>query len=309
MAAPSLDTAARRPDAASRREIITPEGVPLAVELASRWERATAVIIDLAIMLGVVLVLTLLGLLAAGGASRGSWGLAFVMLISFLVRSFYFIFFELRWQGSTPGKRALGLRVIDRAGGRLGADAIFARNLMREIELFLPLSLLLAGEQIGAERWVTFLALCWASIFALMPLFNRDRLRVGDIVGGTWVVSAPKNVLLPDVARVEAQAGAQAPASAASAPLSSGYAFTEAQLDAYGIYELQTLESVLRRSDPGAKRTRDAVCKRIQRKLGWDRPAPVDSQRFLEAYYAALRAHLEKKMLFGVRREDKHDRT
>ena len=64
------------------------------------------------------------------------------LLLSFALRSFYFIFFELRWQGATPGKRALGLRVIDRKGGRLKPEAVFARNLMREVEMFLPISLL-----------------------------------------------------------------------------------------------------------------------------------------------------------------------
>ena len=44
----------------------------------------------------------------------------------------------MRWRGITPGKRVFGLRVIDRGGGALRADAVIARNLMREIEVFLP---------------------------------------------------------------------------------------------------------------------------------------------------------------------------
>ncbi len=306
----SPETAERRADKAGRREIVTPEGVPLGIHLAGHWERATALSIDLVIMLGVVLVLSLLAFLGLARVLGAGWGTAFVLLTSFMVRSFYFVVFEFRWQGMTPGKRALGLRVIDRAGGRLRSDAIFARNLMREIELFLPLSLLLAAEKVGSQAWVTFLTLCWASIFTLMPLFNRDRLRVGDIVGGTWVVRAPRSLLLPDMAGTGVRSGAPAGPGAAAQPASatSGYVFAEAQLEAYGIYELQTLEAVLRQKGPHAGRTRDAVCKRIQNKIGWQDPGPVDSHRFLEAYYAALRAHLERKMLFGVRRESKHDR-
>ena len=303
----SPDSAARRADEPGRRQIVTPEGVPLTIDLASHWERAAAVCLDLVIMLGVVLALSLLTFIGLSRVLGAGWGAAFVLLTSFLVRSFYFIFFELRWQGATPGKRALGLRVIDRAGGRLGADAIFARNLMREVELFLPLSLLFAAEQTGSQAWVMFLTLCWASIFTLMPLFNRDRLRVGDIVGGTWVVKAPKSRLLPDMAQQDGQGEiSDVPQPAAATP---DVAFTEAQLDAYGIYELQTLEAVLRQTGPHADRTRRTVCERIQAKIGWEDSAPVESRRFLEAYYSALRAHLEKKMLFGVRRESKHDRT
>ena len=306
----SPERSRQRADKAGRREIITPEGVPLGIDLAGHWERAMALSIDLVIMLGIVLALSLLSFAGMAHAVGAGWGLAFVLLTSFLVRSFYFVVFELRWQGRTPGKRALGLRVIDRAGGRLRADAVFARNLMREIELFLPLSLLFAAEKVGSQAWVTFLTLCWASIFTLMPFFNRDRLRVGDIVGGTWVVRAPRSLLLPDMAGTGVQAAAPAaPGDAGgTAPASSGYVFAEAQLEAYGIYELQTLEAVLCKKGPHAGLTRDAVCKRIRNKIGWQDPAPVDSGRFLEAYYAALRAHLERKMLFGIRRESKHDR-
>ena len=286
-----------------RREIITPEGVPLAVDLAGRWERAIALIIDLTIMFLAIAVFALAVMLVSGSLSELGFGLGLVLLISFLVRSFYFVFFELRWQGATPGKRALGLRVIDRAGGRLRADAIFARNLMREVELFLPLSLLFTGGLTGSDAWVMLLTFCWAAILTLMPLFNKDRLRVGDIVGGTWVVNAPKSLLLSDVAEAGATLALGKSFQAAA------YSFTEQQLEAYGIYELQTLEKVLRDKGLNASRTRDAVCRQIQQKIGWDQTEPANTDRFLEAYYAALRARLEKKMLLGVRRESKHDPT
>jgi len=50
------------------------------------------------------------------------------------------------------------------------------------------------------------------------------------------------------------------------------------------------------------------VCERIRHKISWpETDTPVDADRFLEAFYAALRARLENRMLFGHRREDKHD--
>ena len=298
--AASVRVAGRKGSQAGRREIITPEGVPLPVDLADRGDRAAAVLIDLVIIFATIAGLTLLVLLA-GGLEASGLGIAFVLLVSFAVRSFYFIFFELRWHGTTPGKRALGLRVIDRAGGRLRPDAVFARNLMREVELFIPLSLLAAADQGGSDDWVVLLTLAWTFIFVLMPLFNRDRMRAGDIVGGTWVVTAPKSVLLPDMATA-----AGTPARGADPP---GSLFSKEQLDVYGIYELQTLEDVLRQTGPKAKVAQDAVCQRIQGKIGWTHAdQAMESERFLKAFYAALRAHLETKMLFGVRREDKHDR-
>jgi len=61
------------------------------------------------------------------------------VLGSFFLRCFYFIYFEQSARAATPGKRMLGLRVVMRDGSPLSIDAIFARNAMRELELFLPL--------------------------------------------------------------------------------------------------------------------------------------------------------------------------
>ena len=65
---------------------------------------------------------------------------------------------------------------------------------------------------------------------------------------------------------------------------------------------------MLRQSGPNAAVARQEVAKRIQRKIDWQGPAnPAHAKRFLEAFYAALRGHLETRMLFGDRRENKHD--
>lgn len=301
MALPSVGHAAD----GSVREITTPEGVAITVRLADRGERATALIIDLMVIAGLAIGLALLfvGAISAFGVDRGGWLAAIGLLIWFAIRTFYFIALELRWQGKTVGKRVLGLRVIDRAGGRLRADAVFARNLMREVEVFMPISLMFAGSTSGIEAWVRLCAMIWAAVFVLLPLFNRDRLRAGDIVAGTWVVAAPKTALLPDMATPAA-----APASDLGPP--PRFDFTIDQLDAYGIYELQTLETVLRQDGPNVAATLDAVCERIRRKIAWpEAETPIDSRRFLEAFYAELRGRLESRMLLGVRREDKHDRT
>ena len=117
---------------------------------------------------------------------------------------------------------------------------MFARNLMREVEIFIPLSLLgTAGFADGGDQWIVLFTLVWVGIFLLMPLFNKDCMRVGDIVGGTWVIAAPMSVLLPDMARTNSSPLRRGPAGPA-------YAFKSEQLDIYGIYELQTLEEVLR---------------------------------------------------------------
>lgn len=135
------------------------------------------------------------------------------------------------------------------------------------------------------------LAFVWAAIFVFFPLFNKDRLRVGDLIGGTWVVRTPRRKLIRDMA--DDGAGRMA-----------AYDFTPAQVDAYGAKELHVLETVLRRGD---RKTQRDVADRIAKKIGWTRSPQEADRDFLSAYYAALRGRLEQKLLMGVRRRDKHD--
>jgi len=271
-----------------QRELTTPEGVDLRLVLADAGERATAFLIDMAIMAGVLIAMTLIAI-GAGIAARFKaaeivgtiWLLAW-----FFLRNFYFMAFELSPRAATWGKRSQGLRVVARNGGPLTAEAIFVRNAMREIEIFLPLSFVF-GAGGGVDGWIAIAGLVWSGIFLFFPLFNRDRLRVGDLVAGTWVVRAPKRVLDVDLV---------------AAPTDVELAFTTAQLDAYGIKELSVLEDVLRRADPD---TMKAVSTRIRNKIGFT--GNVTDSNFLRAYYKGLRGRLEGRLLFGRRRKDKYD--
>lgn len=299
MSTEAVDRYLARRDKGLRRSVITPEGVPLGFTLAQGGDRAAGFAIDMLIIYGAVIVLALLAWLS-GAASGASWIGPFLLIFIFLLQNFYFVFFELRWQGMTPGKRLVGIRVIDAHGGALSADAVIARNLVRDVEVFVPLQVLVFSEQVfaGAPGWARLVASAWAVVFMLMPLFNKDRLRVGDMVAGTLVVLAPKAVLLDDVGGREA-----------AGSLPGDHEFTEAQLGIYGIYELQVLEDLLRREARTVEQMQalDKVCEQIQRKIGWDvvSTGSVDAERFLRAFYTALRAQLERKMLFGKRREDK----
>jgi uncharacterized RDD family membrane protein YckC len=297
-------------DPAARRMIATPEGVLLPVDLASRGERAAAFLIDLfAIIVGFVCTVLLLVLIGVSGAEMGAWFWIILMLVFFFLRNFYFAAFELAWRGMTPGKRVFGLRVIDRGGGTLRADAIFARNLMREVEVFIPAMILMIGPFMGGEGggvWLYLMLLGWMGVLTLLPLFNKDRLRAGDLIGGTWVILAPKAVLLPDVAAMPAAA---APNAAADATV-DGLRFSRQHLSVYGVEELQTLEHILRQEGPHAAQVRDEVARRIQRKIAWQSPGqPVEPRAFLQAFYAAQRRHLEAKLLFGKRRQNKFDQA
>ena len=280
----------------------------MVVEVADLGTRAAALLIDLLIVVCATVLVALLCMWALAPVVGSSLSAALFYLCSFLLRGPYFLFFELRWQGQTPGKRWLGLRVVDRRGGALSPRGLVARNLMREVEVFMPMGLLLALQFGGDEPWLYYSALLWMGVFTLMPLFNRDRLRVGDMLGGTWVVAAGGRTLGRDLASRWGASGASTAAAATEAPSPVAvFRFNAGQLDVYGIAELQVLEKLLRGPrTPTTRETIEEVCERIRAKVGW--PTPVsgpDVERFLEDYYAALRGHLELRALFGDRRADK----
>ncbi len=300
-----------RKDSGSRVEVVTPEGIPLSFTIAHSGDRANAFFIDVVIIFVITFSLALLAAFASGTELRGTWVGAFATLVWFLLWNFYFMVFELRWQGATPGKRWIGLRVVDRHGGPLTADAVIVRNLTRDIEFFMPAQMLLFADTIWptAPGWARLGGIVWLLVLALLPMFNKLRLRVGDLVAGTMVVLAPRSVLLQD----QSAHAARAPAGGAVPAGRVRHEFSDAALDVYGIYELQVLEDVLRKGEDGSAEAwlaMDAVCDKIQRKIGWDVVASgrVDAPAFLKDFYAALRARLEHKMLLGERKEDKYSR-
>ena len=280
--------------AGNQRTLVTPEGVDLRIRLAIAGQRAGAFIIDFLLLITCLVLLTLVlafaGIGTAASGSEDGVQLVFIvwMLGVFLLRNFYFIAFEMGRRSATLGKRMTGLRVVARDGGRLTADAVIARNLMRELEIYLPLGLLFGGEE--TNGLVALAGFAWAALFLFFPLFNKDRLRAGDIIAGTWVVHAPQRKLEADLADSDDDRR-------------NRFAFTDAQLDAYGEYELQTLETVLR---SGNADTQQSVANTIRGKIGWH--YDDHDHDFLSAYYAALGARLERGMLFGKRRLDKFDR-
>jgi uncharacterized RDD family membrane protein YckC len=294
----SADTAAPaapllRRDWRKRRDIVTPEGVPLTVELAEFSERAIALIIDLLICFaaGFVLLLAFL-FLAITGKLGAIVFLGVLNLVMFFLRVLYFIHFELSGRGATPGKRVAGIRVIDRRGGPLRASAVIARNLTRELEIFIPIGILFSVGVSAGVPWGKLLSVGWLICFLVLMYFNRDRMRAGDLIAGTLVIVLPRQRLLGDLVETRAH-----------------FVFADHQLAAYGKRELQVLEDVLRRRAGAETQAllRD-VCDRICRKIGWTAPlAPADTARFLRDFYTAQRAFLEREQLFGRPRADKFE--
>ncbi len=283
-----------RAEAALRRSLITPEGVDLNLRIGDAGQRIGAFVIDWTMQIAVIVIfwIAMIWTWGAMGGKNVEHIEIIALLGSFFLRNGWFIGFELSPRAATVGKRIMGLRVAARDGGRLTAEAVITRNVMREIEFAAPISFMLgAAFGGGADGLLMLFMAIWTGIFLLFPLFNKDRLRAGDLIAGTWVVRAPKRMLLPDLSDNDA---------------SGHFKFTDAQLSAYGIKELHVLEQVLRTRD---RKTMTAVADRIRKKIDWTPESFESDEQFLQGYYAGLRARLEQRMLFGHRRKDKFDRA
>ncbi len=144
------------------RLILTPEHVPIRLTPAGLGSRFLALLVDVAIILGMVsgFSYAVHKLLSAGVAD------ALTTTASFVLFSGYPIYFELRRQGRSPGKRAFRLRVVDGRGLPITLEQSFVRNIVRVLD-FAPLFYGFGG---------------------LVSLFDRDRRRLGDILADTLVV-------------------------------------------------------------------------------------------------------------------------
>lgn len=284
--------ARREPHTSLKRRFVTPEGVDLQLELAGAGERAAAFMSDAVIILVVLIAASIIVPMLLSTAGASSTYLAIIWLLGFFVlRNAWFTLFELSGRGATPGKRFVGLRVVARDGSRLTGGAVIVRNAMRELEVFLPLSFLaIDASSSQVDAVVYLLGFAWVALFLLFPLFNRDRLRVGDLLAGTWVVHTGRRTLAPDLVSQHLPRPRRV--------------FTDAALELYGIYELQTLETVLRRGSNDAVAT---VAGTIRSKAGLHYDG--DDFGFLTDYYAALCARLERQTMLGRRRENKFARA
>lgn len=144
----------------TRRNIETPEGVTINLRLSGPVARMLAWMIDTLIRVGIYIVLAMVLL------GKGDLGKGLFLILVFVVEWFYPVLFEMFHQGRTPGKRALGIRVVHDDGTPVGWAASVVRNLLRFVD-WLPVFYVLG--------------------FVSMILSSEFR-RLGDIVAGTLVV-------------------------------------------------------------------------------------------------------------------------
>lgn len=161
--------------------IDTPENVVFGYEIAGIGSRFLAALID-TFLIGLLLVVTnltlfflLANLLSAADLSESaSWFAALFGLVSFAFLWGYYIFFEMLWNGQSPGKRWFGLRVLRTDGTPIGLSEAIIRNLIRIVD-FLP---------------------AYYGVGVITMFLNERARRLGDLAAGTLVVYDRGNVTL-----------------------------------------------------------------------------------------------------------------
>ena len=155
-------------------KIDTPENVTFDYDVAGIGSRFIAAMVDTSLILilqtvvigSLILLGTIFGDADLSGSSMSTWILAILGLISFIFFWGYYIFFEILWNGQSPGKRWVGLRVIRVDGTPITASESIIRNLVRIID-FLPTAY---------------------GVGVVTMFINTNSRRVGDLAAGTIVV-------------------------------------------------------------------------------------------------------------------------
>ncbi|MCA9999919.1 MAG: RDD family protein, partial [Anaerolineales bacterium] len=162
--------------------IDTPENVVFGYEVVGIGSRFMAALMDTLIIFGLQLV-ALFGLglafrlLGEGDIVQG-WAVAAYGLVSFVLLWGYYIYFELRWNGRSPGKKAVGITVIRKDGTPITLAESVIRNLVRLVD---------------------FMPFAYGAGVVTMFIDGRSR-RLGDMAAGTLVVRVPDEVTLASLA-------------------------------------------------------------------------------------------------------------
>ncbi len=197
----------------SRTQVVTPENIAFAYRTAGPFSRIGAYLLDILIQLVVVVVtfvlfwiclMILFAAIAGGGGGGfsigevlGNLGTFSIFVLWFLMQWFYGCFFEILWNGQTPGKRSLGLRVLQTDGRPITAQQAVLRNLIRFLDAqpFLPLP----PDLLQAVSFFAPLG-AGSQLAALVSMtLTRRYQRLGDLACGTMVIAEDRS----RVAKVE----------------------------------------------------------------------------------------------------------
>ena len=144
--------------------VITPEGIEIEQRLAGIWSRSYAWMFDLLIRLLIYI------LLISITSFMDVLGYGLLLIGVFVLEWFYPVFFEIKYNGQTPGKMLLNIRVVNADATNIGWSESLLRNILRTVD-FLPV------------MYATGL---------ISILLTRNFQRIGDLAANTIVIYEPE---------------------------------------------------------------------------------------------------------------------
>lgn len=249
-------------------QVTSPESVTFSYNLAGLGSRFLAILVDGSIQTALLLAILILATgtlyvdlavyLPGRARSMGLtlWVWAALIVVTFLILWGYFVFFEMMWNGQTPGKRLTGLRVIRAGGYPIDLLASVVRNLVRGVDV-------LPGTY---------------SVGVITMFLSSNWQRLGDYAAGTLVVRDRR---------------LDTPAALAS-EAAPGWDESLWEIDLVTADEYSVVREFLRRRNDLERNSRAELARRIADplagKLGLSLGAgPEARERFLEAVAAAYR--------------------
>lgn len=233
--------------------IETPEQIPLEFPLAGIGSRFLAIALDsliqfLGFLLAIFIAELLIPAVARINPRAWTWMAALFFLGVFVLYSGYYALFEIFWNGQTPGKRLVRIRVISDSGRPINVFEAVLRNLLRIVDQF-------PGPYVVGI----------ISVF----LTARNK-RVGDIVAGTVVVhEKAMQEVQPDFAAATAASATPAPALQITAD------------------ELELIERFLQRrydlSPEVRRQSAEQIANRLRARLGPSADEPAGAEDYLES--------------------------
>ena len=214
--------------------IATPENVAFGYEVAGIGSRFLAAVVDTLIILALILLVELTLSLIAASFFRDQllsdspalvWMAAIFGLVAFALFWGYYIFFEMLWNGQSPGKRWVGLRVIRTDGTPITLAESIVRNLVRIVD-FLP---------------------AYYGVGVVTMFVNGQSRRLGDLAAGTLVVRDRVAVTLESLAARPAPPVPALPSGAGPASLAPTSPATGWPVERLTSHDLEMAEDFLRR--------------------------------------------------------------
>lgn len=166
----------------SHVQVVTPENIAFEYRVAGPFGRVMALLLDLTVLLLLYGAIAIGAMMLLGALGLPGVGQFFALVGVFLLYWFYGGFFEAVWNGQTPGKRMMGLRVLRTDGRPINALQAVLRNLLRLVDA-LPWAYI--PQMIADEYPIIYPTYLVALVCMTL---TRRRQRVGDLAVGTMVV-------------------------------------------------------------------------------------------------------------------------